>query len=212
MNPGHRRKKYRKVIDIWYFATHQNFHDKEIVAFEIVMSRDADMQEEPGIATPRPRVRFEARVKAKESSPQFSKSDVEIEDDDINKLRSKTQQAFEELTAKDWKKIILVSIKGDEGSFRTNLELEFAWLVCERAGDLYRRSDDGWTTRNPSELCGGSDHRELPWTQEAEDSLRAIEGKLKDLAVALDRLVQDPVKLVQVTGNFPALLSGGIAP
>lgn len=206
MNPGHRRSKYRKTIDQWWFATDTKFHDKEIVVFNIVLCRDADMQEGGGPIAKTPRAKFEANFDRKNSSPHI-KGDVEIEDDDFNKLRRKCQQAFEEMTAKEWVKIILVSCKSDEGHFRVNRELEFAFGVCERAGDLYRR-EDGWVTRSKSELVGGGHDniREIPWSEETERSLAMIDQRLQELGVAIDKLIQDPERLNLVVKNMPALL------
>lgn len=206
MNPGHRTKHYRKIIDQWWFATDTKWHEKEIVVFNIILSRDADMQEGADKCARRPKIKFRAEIDRKNTSPAHAFAEVEIDDENIHKLRERAQQMFEQLTAKDWKKIILVFVGADVGSFHTKLQLEFSYAVCEKAGELYRR-DDGWITRDANNLCGGTTLEELPYTETTEQALLEVETRLKQLATNLRTIIKTPSRLhalVQSVG-FPAL-------
>lgn len=187
-----------KKIDSWYFSTEGEFQIKHRATFDIYLRRNGRVQiKDEGLD---PLISFEAVINCQESSGIFSATSsfgaLSAKDNSIQDLRKKVQELFEEATASDWRKVILVMMHNSD-SHKSKFKLEFDFAVCERGGDLYRR-DDGWITRNPHNLCGdfGTETIELPYSEEMVAALQLLHGNLLDFTRKLTLLVSNPVKFL----------------
>lgn len=207
MRTSSRARDKGKLIDNWLFGTfvtgkYCSENKREMVAFNIYMRRDADMQEKPGIHEPTPAIMFVAKVDPKGTSPEIvAKLDLycdkwQTKSQSIQELRKDCQHHFDRLTARDFQKIILVSVGTEDGHYHTNTELSFAYAACEKAGDIYRM-DGGSLTRDKTTICGdcGDGVKELPYTDEVYHQLEAIDKKIHELGAALQKVVADPERL-----------------
>jgi hypothetical protein len=191
----HSRSRVDRQIDEWVFNSgwiQRPTEARQYCTFAIRMRRPGKMQKGEGET---PEVVFLAVLDKALSSEAFQKSEfVPIGAPGLRELRDKCQEVFEANTAKDWRKIILVGID-DASSFGDRNEngtaaVRINFIVCERAGDIYRR-EDGFRTTDLGAIVDGENVREFPYDEAIEATLLAIRKGILDLRARLIEIVSD---------------------
>ncbi len=203
-----RRGFVNRQIDEWTFQTpwvsQAEEGDRLFVVFAIGLHRSQNMQLDPDET--HPAVEFSAEIKNNRSSPQFAKVKAgAIRDKDLHALRKKVQALFDDVTTKDWKRIILVAVDTPEKykNEDTSIDIRFSYTIVEKAGCLYRSGGpEGYTTREPDNLIDGDKIVELPYEEDLEKALATIKSRMGALADKIRWLVSKPKNLRLIDSNL----------
>lgn len=196
-------------IDEWEFRSEWVRDGKEgdrIHAVYTVRLRRSSKPYDPELSEYN-RVKFYASLDVAQSSPGLKANGNHLEASTYEELYNLAKADFETFLARDWRKIILVGIEtptnhkvDDEG---TGAALSFNYAVVERAGKMYRRTED-YLTRDTSDIVDGEEIVELPYSEETERALAGIKGGIELLTDRLKKIIKSPEALARL--KLPTLL------